>query len=45
MTIFVIAWIGANLMLAGISEEAAWDPYPFILLNLAFSTQLVTRPR
>lgn len=39
MTIFVIAWIGANLMLAGISEEAAWDPYPFILLNLAFSTQ------
>ena len=39
MTIFVIAWIGANLMLAGISEKAAWDPYPFILLNLAFSTQ------
>lgn len=39
MTIFVIAWITANLMLAGISEEAAWDPYPFILLNLAFSTQ------
>ncbi len=26
-------------MLASISEEAAWDPYPFILLNLAFSTQ------
>ena len=39
MTIFVIAWIGANLMLAGISADAAWDPYPFILLNLAFSTQ------
>ena len=39
MTIFVIAWIGANLMLAGISDKAAWDPYPFILLNLAFSTQ------
>ena len=39
MTIFVIAWITANLMLASISEEAAWDPYPFILLNLAFSTQ------
>ena len=39
MTIFVVAWISANLMLAGISEEAAWDPYPFILLNLAFSTQ------
>ena len=39
MTIFVVAWITANLMLASISEEAAWDPYPFILLNLAFSTQ------
>ena len=39
MTIFVVAWICANLMLASISEEAAWDPYPFILLNLAFSTQ------
>ena len=39
MTIFVIAWIGANLMLAGISADAAWDPYPFILLNLACSTQ------
>ena len=37
MTIFVIAWIGANLMLAGISADAAWDPYPFILLNLAIS--------
>ena len=44
MTIFVIAWIGANLMLAGISEEAAWDPYPFILLNLAFSTQASYSP-
>ena len=39
MTIFVVAWISANLILAGISEKAAWDPYPFILLNLAFSTQ------
>ncbi len=39
MTIFVVAWISANLLLASISEEAAWDPYPFILLNLAFSTQ------
>ena len=44
MTIFVIAWIGANLMLAGISADAAWDPYPFILLNLAFSTQAVLAP-
>lgn len=39
MTVFVVAWIGANLVLAGISATAAWDPYPFILLNLAFSTQ------
>ena len=39
MTIFVVAWITANLLLAGISEDSAWDPYPFILLNLAFSTQ------
>ena len=39
MTVFVVLWIAANLMLYRISEEAAWDPYPFILLNLAFSTQ------
>ena len=39
MTVFVVAWIAANMLLAKISEDAAWDPYPFILLNLAFSTQ------
>ncbi len=39
MTIFVVAWIAANLVLAGVSVQFAWDPYPFILLNLAFSTQ------
>ncbi len=39
MTIFVIAWIAANLALAAASKKYAWDPYPFILLNLAFSTQ------
>ncbi|MDC4233771.1 DUF1003 domain-containing protein [Actinomyces sp. B33] len=39
MTIFVIAWITANLVLYRASREYAWDPYPFILLNLAFSTQ------
>lgn len=39
MTVFVIAWISANLLLAVISKKYAWDPYPFILLNLAFSTQ------
>jgi uncharacterized membrane protein len=34
-TIFVIIWIALNLTAAGLQ----WDPYPFILLNLAFSTQ------
>jgi uncharacterized membrane protein len=32
----VIVWIGLNLVLMGVYR---WDPYPFILLNLAFSTQ------
>jgi uncharacterized membrane protein len=34
-TIFVIAWIIVN----SIGLWKGWDPYPFILLNLAFSTQ------
>jgi uncharacterized membrane protein len=34
-TIFVIIWIALNLFAIGLQ----WDPYPFILLNLAFSTQ------
>ena len=34
-TIVVIAWIILN----SIAVMAHWDPYPFILLNLAFSTQ------
>ena len=34
-TIFVILWIILN----GLAFTNAWDPYPFILLNLAFSTQ------
>jgi uncharacterized membrane protein len=34
-TIFVVVWIGLNY--AGFVKH--WDPYPFILLNLAFSTQ------
>jgi uncharacterized membrane protein len=34
-TLFVIAWIILNVI-AGIHH---WDAYPFILLNLAFSTQ------
>jgi len=34
-TIFVITWMGMNLV--GYLQH--WDPYPFILLNLLFSTQ------
>jgi uncharacterized membrane protein len=34
-TLIVIVWIAVNL----IAVEARFDPYPFILLNLAFSTQ------
>jgi uncharacterized membrane protein len=34
-TIFVIVWIALNAVAVGLR----WDPYPFILLNLAFSTQ------
>jgi uncharacterized membrane protein len=34
-TVLVIAWIILNTI--GIINH--WDPYPFILLNLAFSTQ------
>ena len=36
MTVFVTAWIAFNVV--GIFGWQ-WDPYPFILLNLAFSTQ------
>ncbi|MFC4605660.1 DUF1003 domain-containing protein [Rhodococcus kronopolitis] len=34
-TVFVIVWIILNVAAVGLQ----WDPYPFILLNLAFSTQ------
>jgi uncharacterized membrane protein len=34
-TIIVILWIIVNV----IAVSLRWDPYPFILLNLAFSTQ------
>jgi uncharacterized membrane protein len=34
-TIVVIVWIALNVVAVGLR----WDPYPFILLNLAFSTQ------
>jgi uncharacterized membrane protein len=35
-TVLVVVWIALNLVLLGVWR---WDPYPFILLNLAFSTQ------
>jgi uncharacterized membrane protein len=34
-TLLVLAWITLNL----VAVNLRWDPYPFILLNLAFSTQ------
>ncbi len=34
-TLIVIIWITLNLF----AVSLRWDPYPFILLNLAFSTQ------
>ncbi|EUA12781.1 hypothetical protein I546_2145 [Mycobacterium kansasii 732] len=34
-TLAVLTWIAVNLFAA----HWRWDPYPFILLNLAFSTQ------
>ena len=34
-TIVVVVWIGLNVA----AVNLRWDPYPFILLNLAFSTQ------
>src|ERR1700712_5786843 len=34
-TLVVIAWIAVN----AVAISLRWDPYPFILLNLAFSTQ------
>ncbi|MGY4711874.1 DUF1003 domain-containing protein [Mycolicibacterium sp. CBM1] len=34
-TILVVVWISLNLF----AVSLRWDPYPFILLNLAFSTQ------
>jgi uncharacterized membrane protein len=34
-TVLVIVWIALNIAVSTLR----WDPYPFILLNLAFSTQ------
>lgn len=34
-TVVVLIWMGLNL----VAYFSHWDPYPFILLNLLFSTQ------
>jgi uncharacterized membrane protein len=34
-SVFVVIWIALN----AVGFAGRWDPYPFILLNLAFSTQ------
>src|SRR3989441_13295458 len=34
-SVIVVVWIALNLF----AVSLRWDPYPFILLNLAFSTQ------
>ena len=34
-TVLVVVWVALNIAAVGLR----WDPYPFILLNLAFSTQ------
>ncbi len=36
-TAFVLLWIVLNIL--QLTKSIHWDPYPFILLNLAFSTQ------
>ena len=36
MTVFVIVWVTANVVLV---KAYRWDPYPFILLNLMLSFQ------
>ncbi|HWD69817.1 MAG TPA: DUF1003 domain-containing protein [Solirubrobacteraceae bacterium] len=39
-TIIVIVWIAVNAIVAlDMGKKHAFDPYPFILLNLLFSTQ------
>jgi len=36
-TAMVVVWIVLNILV--VTKAIHWDPYPFILLNLAFSTQ------
>ena len=36
-SVIVVVWIALNILV--VTRSIRWDPYPFILLNLAFSTQ------
>lgn len=38
-SILLVAWITVNVILVLKHSDKAWDPYPFILLNLALSFQ------
>jgi uncharacterized membrane protein len=38
-SILLVLWIAVNVVLALKHSDKAWDPYPFILLNLALSFQ------
>ena len=40
-TVIVVVWILMNVLVVALQ----WDPYPFILLNLVFSTQAAMPPR
>lgn len=37
MTVVIIAWLVVNTL--WLTKGVRWDPYPYILLNLAFSAQ------
>jgi uncharacterized membrane protein len=37
MTVVILAWLAVNSL--WLTKGVRWDPYPFILLNLAFSAQ------
>jgi uncharacterized membrane protein len=38
-SVLLVIWIAINVVLAMKHSDKAWDPYPFILLNLALSFQ------
>lgn len=38
-SVLLVVWIAVNVVLVMKHSDKAWDPYPFILLNLALSFQ------